>query len=163
MDWTKVAGAGGVGKSAERQFDQLHDPVSLAQDLDDLLVVANVVPAERAALAVLEPLLRGLIAADVEIPRGFRHAAEMLGGIDPDLAHPAATSLAFGSASLAPLPLAGGVGGGFKPRLFYHAVQPLGTFALERERRSANRGVFHQVQAAQRLAVLADRSKGEEV
>ena len=91
-----MARAGAVGKwfvgaiclcsSIQRQFNSSHDPVRIAQDLDDFLIVANIIPAQRAALAVLQPLLRGLIAADVEIPRCFADPGEILIGVDPDAA-----------------------------------------------------------------------------
>lgn len=35
-----------------------------------------------AALAVLEPLLRRLVAADVKVPRDFRYTAEILLSVD---------------------------------------------------------------------------------
>ena len=36
----------------------------------------------RSTLAVFEPLLCGLVAADVKIPRRFRDIAEILLGVD---------------------------------------------------------------------------------
>ena len=53
-----LAGCGHVGKSVERQLDFLHHTVGLDEDFDDLLVVADVVPRQRAAAQFIEPLLR---------------------------------------------------------------------------------------------------------
>ncbi len=54
------------------QLDLFHDSVGFAQDFDDLLIVAHVIEGQRPALTVLQPFLRGLIAADVEFPRDGR-------------------------------------------------------------------------------------------
>jgi hypothetical protein len=58
------------------------------------VVVGEVVGGERATLAILEPLLADLVAADVEVPHVFGHAAKTAGagaglflgaaGVDPD-------------------------------------------------------------------------------
>ena len=56
--------------------DLLHQADGLGERDDDLLVVGDVVLRERAALAVLEPLLADLVAADVEVPHVLGHAAE---------------------------------------------------------------------------------------
>lgn len=70
----------------QRQLDLFHNPISLNEDFDDLLIVADIVPRQRSTPAVLEPFLRGLIAADVEA-RGDRwHGVEILVRVDPDLA-----------------------------------------------------------------------------
>lgn len=53
---------------------------------DDGLVVHDVVVRQCAALAVLEPLLRRLISADVEVPCRFRNIVEVLLGVDVDSA-----------------------------------------------------------------------------
>lgn len=45
-----------------------HDPVGLSQSDNDSLPMVEVVGAEFAAFAVFQPFLRGLIAADNEIP-----------------------------------------------------------------------------------------------
>lgn len=45
----------------KRQVDLFHDPVSFGQDLDDRLVVADIVKAQKVTLAVFEPFLGGLI------------------------------------------------------------------------------------------------------
>ena len=49
------------------------------------MVVDQVLVAELATFAVFEPFLGGLVATDVEIPGEFRHIAEVLGLVDPDL------------------------------------------------------------------------------
>ena len=46
----------------------LHQIVRLNKDGDDFAVVRDVVVCECSVFAVLEPLLGGLIATDVEIP-----------------------------------------------------------------------------------------------
>jgi hypothetical protein len=46
----------------------LHDAVGFRQDFQDALVVADIVDAKAAATAVFQPFLRGLVAADVEVP-----------------------------------------------------------------------------------------------
>jgi len=64
--------------SFQRQLYLLHDPVRLRRYLDDLLVVADVILGEGAALAVFQPFLRWLIAADGEDPDYVRHGIEIL-------------------------------------------------------------------------------------
>lgn len=44
--------AGGAGSGKARQLDLAHDAVGFGKDFDDLLIVPDVVPAERTALAV---------------------------------------------------------------------------------------------------------------
>ena len=74
-----------VTKRRCRHFSQfIHKTLRLDKRGDDGLVVHDVVGCERAALAVLEPLLRGLVAADVEVPCRFRNIVEILRGIDVD-------------------------------------------------------------------------------
>ena len=65
--------------------DLLHQADGLGEGDDDLLVVGDVVLRERAALAVLEPLLADLVAADVEVPHVLAHALEAggLGFVEP--------------------------------------------------------------------------------
>ena len=63
-----------------------HDPIGFEQDFDDALVVDEVGVGELAAFAVFEPLLGGLVAADVEVPGEFGHVAKVLGFVDPNLA-----------------------------------------------------------------------------
>ena len=46
----------------------LHQLVSFDKDGDDFAVMLDVVEGKGAVFAVLEPLLGGLVAADVEIP-----------------------------------------------------------------------------------------------
>ena len=65
--------------------DQFHNPICFEKDFDNALVVDEVGVGELATFAVLEPLLGGLVAADVEVPAKFRHVAKVLGFIDPDL------------------------------------------------------------------------------
>ena len=66
--------------------DFLHNAVGLTQGGDDALVMADVLDGQIAALAVFEPFLRGLVAADIKLPRHFRDLSEILGRVDPDLA-----------------------------------------------------------------------------
>ena len=56
--------------------DFAHEPDRVAEGDDDLAVVDNVLGGERAALAVLQPLLADLVAADVEVPDRLGDAAE---------------------------------------------------------------------------------------
>ena len=62
--------------SIEGKLDLVHDPVRLDQNLDDLLVMSNVVPAQCPPLAILEPLLRGQVAVGPSTrrksPAGYR-------------------------------------------------------------------------------------------
>ena len=53
-----------------------HQPDGFRQGDDDAVVVVDVVGGEGAALAVLEPLIADLVAADVEVPDVFRDAAK---------------------------------------------------------------------------------------
>jgi hypothetical protein len=53
--------------SLDDLVDLLHQADGLSQSDDDLLVVGEVVLGERATLAVFEPLLADLVAADVEV------------------------------------------------------------------------------------------------
>src|SRR5438046_2248928 len=53
-------------------IDLAHQANGLAEGGDDLLIVDDVVLGQRATLAVLEPLLADLIAADFEVPYVFR-------------------------------------------------------------------------------------------
>lgn len=62
-----------------------HDSVGFDKSDDYFLIVLNVLVRERAALAVFEPFLRGLIAADVGVPGYFRHAPKILLGVDVHL------------------------------------------------------------------------------
>jgi len=56
-----------------------HQANRLAEGDHDALIVAQVFGAERAALAILQPLLAHLVAADVKRPHRLRHAAEAEG------------------------------------------------------------------------------------
>jgi hypothetical protein len=49
--------------SLERHLYRFHNPIRLGQDLDDLVIVLDIFKRQLASLAVLQPLLRGLIAA----------------------------------------------------------------------------------------------------
>jgi len=46
--------------------------------------VDEVSVGELATFAVFEPLLSGLVAANIEVPGEFGHIAEVLGFVDPD-------------------------------------------------------------------------------
>lgn len=59
--------------------------MGFGEHLDDALIVLDVGKRQRAALAVFQPFLRGLVAAYVEVPRHLRHAFKALVGVDPDL------------------------------------------------------------------------------
>jgi len=63
-----------------------HQVDGLGEGGDGLLVVGEVFVGEGAALAVFQPLLADLIAADMELPHLRRDALEVLGGVDPDAA-----------------------------------------------------------------------------
>ena len=56
--------------------DLPHQADSLLECNDNLLVVSDVVLGESAALAILEPFLANLVAADAEVPHDLRHAME---------------------------------------------------------------------------------------
>ena len=62
----------------------MHNSFCLQEDVDDALIVFYILETQGHALAVFEPLLSGLIAADVEIPCQFRHAIEVLFAVDID-------------------------------------------------------------------------------
>ena len=68
--------------------DLLHQANRFLEGDDDALVVGDVVGAERAALAILQPLVAHLIAADFEVSHVIWHAAEVLLVVDPDRPHP---------------------------------------------------------------------------
>lgn len=55
-----------------------HQALGLGEGIDDMVVMENIVEGERTSFAVFEPLLGGLIAADVGVPCFFRHIAEIL-------------------------------------------------------------------------------------
>lgn len=42
----------------------------------------HILEIQRAAFAVFEPFLGGLVTADVEVPRTFGNVFEILGGVD---------------------------------------------------------------------------------
>lgn len=64
--------------SVVKLADFLHDFLGFGEDSDNALVVGYVVTSEFAAFAVLEPLLRRLVATYVEIPCRFRYIAKIL-------------------------------------------------------------------------------------
>lgn len=48
--------------------------------------MTDIIETQGAALAVFQPLLRRLVAADMEIPGDFRHVFKVLRAVDPDMA-----------------------------------------------------------------------------
>jgi hypothetical protein len=94
----------------QRHFDPAHDLVGFGQDFDDLLVVPDVVTAQGAALAVFQPLLRGPVSADREVPCDRRDGIEVL------------ALIALAVDLEAPVFVAG---------LVHHAIEPLGRLAIE--------------------------------
>jgi len=114
-----------------------HEAKGFRQRRDDALVVGDVVVAERAALAVFEPLVADLVAADVEVPHLGRDAFEVLLLVDPHTAPSAGRSApAFAV-----------------PHILHHAVSPDG---VARQLRTVP---FHQVQPHQLLAQSAERAE----
>jgi len=61
--WVGDEGAGPAAMLLDRLVDLDHEADNFVQGDNDLLVVGNVVLAQAAALAVLEPLLANLVAA----------------------------------------------------------------------------------------------------
>ena len=75
--------ASGLTKPLLRQRGELlHKGAGTGKREDDLLVVVDVLVRERAAFPVLQPFPRGLVAADEEVPRIFRHVVEVLRVVD---------------------------------------------------------------------------------
>src|SRR5438132_1516641 len=62
--------------------DLIHDADRLGEGDDNLLVVGDVLLRENATLAVLEPLVTDLVAADVKVPHLLGHTAEASGGVE---------------------------------------------------------------------------------
>ena len=63
------ATGGGLGRhllsvGEDRQINLLHDPVCFRQNLDDLLIMAIIIPTQRAAFAILQPFFSTLMGAD---------------------------------------------------------------------------------------------------
>ena len=54
------------------------------ESIDDLAIMVDVFEGEGASLAVFEPLLCWLVAADVGIPSLFGYIAEVLSRVDHD-------------------------------------------------------------------------------
>jgi hypothetical protein len=63
----------------EDLVDLLYQADGFGEGDDDLVVVGEVVLRQSAALAVLEPLLADLVAADVEVSHVFAHVLESTG------------------------------------------------------------------------------------
>ena len=61
-----------------------HVTDGLIQGHNDSLVVAGVFVGQFAALAVFQPFLADLVAANVEVPDRHRHASEVLRRVNPD-------------------------------------------------------------------------------
>ena len=84
--WGGVLGVGEGGGPAAVGVDGFvelgHEGDGFVQGDVDAVVVGDVGGGERAALAVLEPLLADLVAADVEVPHVLGHAAEADGAGD---------------------------------------------------------------------------------
>lgn len=59
--------------------DLRHEADGLVQRHYDLLVVGQVVVGEGAVLAVVQPLVADLVAADMKIPHSLGHAPEAHG------------------------------------------------------------------------------------
>src|SRR5579885_501301 len=64
-----------------------HQRDCLAQGGNNLLILSQIVQRQRAALAVLEPLLTDLIASDMKLPDVSGHVFKILRLVDPDAAH----------------------------------------------------------------------------
>ena len=64
-------------------IDLLHEAVGFQEGDDDLLDVADVLEAEGAPAPIFEPLLRGLVATDVEFPGAQGDVVEVLLVVDP--------------------------------------------------------------------------------
>ncbi|ACU07608.1 hypothetical protein FIC_01158 [Flavobacteriaceae bacterium 3519-10] len=58
--------------------------------VDHFLVMKYILKIQRAAFAVFEPFLGGLVAADVEVPGGFGDVFEILGWVDENFTGPSA-------------------------------------------------------------------------
>ena len=56
----------------------LHDALGLLEHVDDAAIVLHVLETQSHALAVFQPFLGRLIAADEELPSRFWHALEIL-------------------------------------------------------------------------------------
>src|SRR5439155_25843133 len=59
-----------------------HEADSLRYRPDDLAVASLVAVRELQSLALLQPFLANPVAADVELPRRWRHALEILGRVN---------------------------------------------------------------------------------
>lgn len=68
-------------------IDLPHHSRRLHECDDHLLISLDIFPREYSSLAILEPLLSGLISSYGEIPYYERHIVEVLSGINPDLSH----------------------------------------------------------------------------
>jgi hypothetical protein len=63
-----------------------HEADGLGEGNDDALVVVDVFGGEGATFAVFEPFFADLVAADLEVPDSFGDAAEILLGVDVNIA-----------------------------------------------------------------------------
>lgn len=93
----------------------LHDVVCGIEDVDDALIVDDVVIGEVAATAVFEPLLRGLVTADVGVPCRGADIGEVLRVVNPYLAMLAVTTIGLELVTLHGVRAAFGEAGGNVP------------------------------------------------
>ena len=89
LESPRVAGCGlaanpATGYASLWGVDLGHDVGGEVEGAEDALVVQNVGGGKGPPPAVLEPFLRGLVAADEEVPRPLRRTAEKLGLVDVD-------------------------------------------------------------------------------
>ena len=70
----------------DERINLCHERARLGQSAHHTAIMLQVVVRQRAAFAVLEPLLANLVAADAELPDDRRDAFEVLPGIDIDAA-----------------------------------------------------------------------------
>ena len=66
-------------------IDLFHYFVGFYKDGDDAAVVLDVVEGQGAPFAVFEPLLCGLVATNIHLPRYCRYTLETLGVVDVDV------------------------------------------------------------------------------
>ena len=62
----------------------LHDALCLLEHIDDTTVVLYVLETQGHALAVFQPFLSRLVAANEEVPGRLRHTVEVLLCVDID-------------------------------------------------------------------------------
>lgn len=73
----------------------VHEPARFTERGNNALIVPNVVKGQRPALAIFEPLLTPLIAADVERPHVRRHPRKVLRLVDVASAYRMASIISF--------------------------------------------------------------------